>query len=230
MLRSRVLALSCSSRIFHTFIYYWFKIFLFKYSDFINTVCCCHLSALLFRQVCNLCFLPLVPPGVLVPVLLPPADHPLRHHPHLLRLQALHDPEVVEDGPSVRAHPLLYLPLGVRAVPAVHNVVEVVHNLTRAGADIHQARIECWRKRVMRCSVPHSYESVLSQSVSSIRDNFDGGIVDLRCLACPPNYQLFLLTSVTLDDSSENKHNARLIIKIWRYFLSLFRLLLIITA
>ena len=82
----------------------------------------------------------------------------------------------------------------------------------------------------MRCSIPHSYESVLSQSVSSIRDNFDGGIVDLRCLACPPNYQLFLLTSVTLDDSSENKHNARLIIKIWRYFLSLFRLLLIITA
>ena len=147
MLRSRVLALSCSSRIFHNFIYYWFKIFLFKYSDFINTVCCCHLSALLFRQVCNLCFLPLVPPGVLVPVLLPPADHPLRHHPHLLRLQALHDPEVVEDGPSVRAHPLLYLPLGVRAVPAVHNVVEVVHNLTRAGADIHQARIEYRRKR-----------------------------------------------------------------------------------
>ena len=81
-------------------------------------------------------------PGVHIPRLLPPADHPLSHHPHLLRVQALHDPEVVEDSPAIRAHPLLDLPLRVRAVPAVHDVVEVVQDFGRGGADINQTRIK----------------------------------------------------------------------------------------
>ena len=90
-----------------------------------------YLSALLFCFVCNLSSLPLVSPGIHVPILLPPADDPLRHHLHLIRLQALHDAEVVEDSSTIRAHPLLYLPLGMRTVPAVHNVMEVVLDLVR---------------------------------------------------------------------------------------------------
>ena len=97
-----------------------------------------YLSTPLFSFVCYFSSLPLVSPGVLVPVLLHPAGDPLSHHRHLIRLQALHDAEVVEDSPTIRAHPLLYLPLRVRTVPAVHNVVEVVHDVARGGPHVNQ--------------------------------------------------------------------------------------------
>ena len=93
-------------------------------------------------------------------------------------------------------------------------MVEVVQDVGRAGPDINQTTTNSMRERVLttarRDSIPHSYKSVLPQSVSCIRDNFDGGIVDLHlcCLARPANYQLLLLTAVTLDHSSGNKHNA----------------------
>ena len=56
--------------------------------------------------------------------------------------------------------------------------------------------------------IPHSYKRVLPQSVSFLWDNFHGGIVDLRCLAGSTNYQLLLLTAVTLHNRPVQKNIA----------------------
>ena len=81
------------------------------------------------------------------------------------------------------------------------------------GVDLTSTKLQQTARERVRAEngggwIPHSYKSVLPQFVSFAWGNLHGGIVDLHCLACSTNDQLFLLTAMTLDDSPDNKHGA----------------------